>query len=354
MDIWKGKISCAEQTVNDVHLFSGHERPSLANAELSYISRVEVSEVPLLLVTGPSYQVWTSNSETEEWFSQHLLHEPSGNDDVSWFDGAGGIKQSYTGVLVKINHKRKKPKKDENTELLFYGVIEHSLDDMDEPVLKVLALPLSSHRTIPSTINVFGVNTPIEQATDREDTIAGLFLSDSNLSNFKANQVRDVFESANELRRTVSGRGGVGVQAAAAALSKARVLVGQKKEKVSPQPISKSEIQRPVSRAVSQFGQGMIRRSPSLSLSHSRKPSQDNTGSTIKHESQQLVVESTLDQRNKDLVARLVMTAMRLYGLQPPRKSAREQELSFNDEYKTVYYNTYKAVVFTYVSTTKL
>jgi hypothetical protein len=348
MDTWTGKISSPDQIIADIHLFSD-QKQSLGNAELTYISRVEVAEIPLFLVTSPSYQVWTVNPKTEEWFSQHLLQEPAGVGQASWFAGPHGLKQSYTGILVRVDHRKKKLKKDDITELMFYGVVEQPLD-AENPTLRVLALPLSSNRTFPSIASHSGPSASADPLDNNRDSIFGSFLSDYRSPNFGTIQRRDVFESAHELRRTATGRGGVGIQAAAAALSEVRVLVGHKKKKAISQPVNGSEIQRPVSRAMPQFGSGMSRRSPSLSLSHSRKESIDKNLGLIKNDSQQLGVEPTLEQQNKDSVARLVMAAMRLYGLQPPKRSLKEKETASDDEYKTVYHNTYKAVVFTYVS----
>jgi hypothetical protein len=70
--------------------------------------------------------------------------------------------------------------------------------------------------------------------------------------------------------------------------------------------------------------------------------------------------ESTLEQQNKATVSRLVMAGMRLYGLQRKKKTEIFQESAIteeagtgnstqDDEFKLIYHQTYKGVVFAFV-----
>ncbi|KAH0558526.1 hypothetical protein GP486_004814 [Trichoglossum hirsutum] len=73
--------------------------------------------------------------------------------------------------------------------------------------------------------------------------------------------------------------------------------------------------------------------------------------------------EKTVDMRNKELLSRIVMAGMRMYGLQQQRKASKSRDVPEGsasigshttletDEYKLVYHQTFKGACFALVST---
>jgi hypothetical protein len=381
MEVWSGELQLQDgPNVKDVRIFtpSSSSQPSLitSSANLHFLTRVQVCEIPLALVAGPSYEVWTQDPATIEWFSKRLLQEPISteqNHNRSWFDGS---RESYIGILARVDHDDDFPVSQlVITELMFYAILNSKAQGEDgQDSFKVLAVPLSSHNITKAASHPFRPASPDLNAQEVDDNvIVAHFIPDSTSATAPRKSAHDIFETANELRRKTAGRGGAGIQAAAAGLSQARVLVGHKKAKPSPKTVTKSllidtnvlpgsSLESPALVHVRQN----FRRSPSLSsggISHSRKDSSDfrSKDSLSKYAGVQKANQSTensFEPQNKETVSRLIMAGMRLYGLKSGKKPEKDRESPSADaessgseeEYKTIYHLTYRAVLFAFVS----
>jgi hypothetical protein len=385
MEIWSGDISCCNgPNFKKIHLFSTDSSNTIKAfqgfSKLQYLSEIVVSAVPFAIVAGPSYYVWTEDEETTEWLSRHLLKEPPlESSNQSWFDISI---ESYSGLLFRPEYDDAKvPELLPVTELLFYATRGSEPKENDQtPCLNVLALPLCSHQIKQSTlVTPSPTSNGVKSQSRESDCATGFFLSEfSYITPPIKNGAKDIFETANELRKKAVRRGGAGIQAAAAGVFQARLLVGHKK--VKPTPILDSKVLRfdtssPGGAAMSLQSPALLnikqplRRSPSLPLSarpQSRRESQDLVARTPLSRSASvfdpsLPGESTLEKSNKDIVSRLIMAGMRLHGLQLRKKSEKEKDGTGNaddqkadDEFKMIYHQTYKAVIFAFVSYSRI
>lgn len=365
MEVWSGHISQLDHgpNVNDIHLNSIHDGSLKipTAAKLNFLAQVEVAEIPLMLIAGPSYRVSTTNVDTQLWLSCHILREPAMiQSNQSWFDV---FTESYAGILVRVGLETELDRANFASELLIYGVCQ---DISGSRSMQVLAVPLSSSRLR----NIASVPSPPRSPTDDQP----LQLPDVNKGEATGSFAlrKNIFDTANELRRQAAGRGGAGIQAAAAGHSQARLLVGHKKQKQQPAPdmqrlrLDSASVKSPslASPALSHI-KHPFRRSPSLQSStrpHSRKDSRDLMHDSMTPDavstSQREVGISSMEQLNKETISRLVMAGMRLYGLQMRKKPESDdlfQQAATNQtesdmDYKQIYHQAYKASVFAFVS----
>jgi DNA replication regulator SLD7 len=379
MEVWSGDIHLRDGTsFKDIHIFSpqsSNSSPIGGFSKLQFLSEIVVSEVPFAIVAGPSYHVWTESIETAEWVSQLLLKEPPLESPTqSWFDVS---LESYSGLLFRPEYNDATASEvSPITELLFYAIRDsESSANNQTSCLKVLALPLCSHQIKKTAlVTALPISDDAQSQFREPNEVNGIFLSDdSHPIAIKKKDPKDIFETANELRRKASRRGGAGIQAAAAGVSQARLLVGHKKEK--PALAADSKALRLDTNSLETVGKSLqspalshikqpLRRSPSLPLSarpHSRKESQDLLSRTPLSRSitqyDPPLGESILEASNKDIMSRLIMAGMRLHGLQLRKKSDREKDATVkpadqtaDDEFKMIYHQTYKALTFTFVS----
>lgn len=380
----------ANKLIVDIHFSSLDDISSekvLSKCNLRFISLVEVSQVPLYLSLGPSYLVWTQSESTSIWFSNRLFSEPAAPSNQSeqrgpsWFQHSY---QSYAGILAEVPQTVGAAGL-AISEILFYGRLDHANDQEGSIQLQVYALPLSSRRL---DILPEALTPPLSPTAELKDQ-TGQFLpveDDEAPSSFprpEKTRVPDIWDSASDLRRKAKGRGGEGI-AAAAAGQQINILVGQKKPKPKAQPTKNATKERnpsldAKSNTNSQFHclflsnsqrTRTLARSPSLNSEgrqHGRKASTDHIikpsslSRVTSFSAQDDNAESTLEQLNKTTISRLVMAGMRLYGLQPRKKTERSQgspaiteEAAIggstqDDEFKLVYHQTYKGAVFAFV-----
>jgi hypothetical protein len=378
----------ANKQIIDIH-FSSLDNISSekvrSRCRLRFISVVEVAQVPLYLSLGPSYLVWTDSESTSSWFFNQLYSEPvdptnpSEQSGPSWSQNSY---QSYAGILVEV------PQTVGGaglaiSEILFYGRLDQANDQEGIMRLQVYALPLSSRR-----LDVLaGALTPPLSPTSQLNDRTGQFLvvEDGEAPSLfhlpEKPRLLDIWDSAGDLRRKAKGRGGVGVAAAAA--GHINILVGQKR------PKSKGEPSMTVARGrnpgldarpntTSQLHSSLLSnqqktrtlgRSPSLKSEGGQHDEKASTEHMIKPSPLSRVTsfsaqddnsESILEQQNKTTVSRLVMAGMRLYGLQRKKKTEIFQESAIteeagtgnstqDDEFKLIYHQTYKGVVFAFV-----
>ncbi|KAH0542432.1 hypothetical protein FGG08_003187 [Glutinoglossum americanum] len=101
------------------------------NAELTFLSYVAPSRIPLHLVASPSLDVWTGSEATESWFHNFFLNcsgayecDGGGDESTAWYNTHQG--QPDIGVLLRVgdgedlDSRAPCPK---ITEVLLYGIL---------------------------------------------------------------------------------------------------------------------------------------------------------------------------------------------------------------------------------------
>ncbi|TID20146.1 hypothetical protein E2P81_ATG07451 [Venturia nashicola] len=375
-------LKLGDNVVDDIQLCASSRWPTLSPTigELQFLDFVEVAKVPLSLVTGPACDVWTTNPSTADWFNDTLiLHLPPEKDEASerlWWEES--TKQSDIGILSQV--------KDTSTQILFYAIVDRLHDRGSSPraisqdsVIRVQALPLCSSfiSALPSP--------PASPEPNREDDFQFLpsieqLRTEAIAAEKKRKRVEEVFDTAASQQRKARRRGGESIAAAASKLSSVTTLIGQKKAKgpkshkeddsvsILPQPRSDPATFAPPI----QTGRPHSR-SPSFSSDNrpaSRRRLLDNNAkrSSLSRVTS-LSENATVEDANKEMISRLVMAGMRLYGIQRKKQTHSrrnsdnisnvasmgngvndgvKEEAIKDEEYKLMYHQTYKAACFTH------
>jgi Sld7 C-terminal domain len=375
---WSGCITLQDgSAIDDIVICPDSAQDAVplipSDALLSFLAVVRISEVPLSLVAGPSYAVWTRTSKTVDWFGQHLLQEPqTGRDTEAWFDSS---QESYSGILVRLSTGIES-QQNVPTELLLYGVIDKSSVEQTGLILNVRALPLST-----TQIEVLGAfDTPPETREtsptldEKKRIISGRFIDTEAASRPRTGSKRrttsDIFDAASEFRRRIKSKGGAGISQAAAGVSQTQ---SAHLKNISVD-LSKSDTRRrvqPDQKPFAESGGALHDRVPrksldrAFSLSTTTK-SQDvfglNSRKLVRTKSLPASpAAASVEQLNRDAISNLVLKGMRIYGFQSKKKIDKDTE-SFlletasqpqscgEDEYKSVYHQTFKAATFAFVS----
>jgi len=380
------------------------------------LSLVQLAEVPLCLIAGPACDVWTTSARTEDWFNDALVSNlPQAEEDAS-HKRAGWQQlayQSNIGVLTEVidGLKLAEPKSASN-QILFYAIVDHSQDrkpsptpprsssngnsinpsellSTKAPVIRVQALPLHSD------FLSFLPSPPQSPATNAVNNVRFLpsieeMRTEAIATEKKRKRVDEVFNSAAQEQKKARRKGYEGIAAATSNHINITTLVGQKKPK-APQYQRPDEAKCPrrpsISQAPNPKNDASAIASPILNARpHSRSPSfssdtrppsrrgllDNNAKRSSLSRVTSLSESSTVEDRNKEMISRLVMASMRLYGMQRKKPGhsrktseiithsnalssgvsadASREETAKDDEYKLMYHQTYKAAVFAFVS----
>ncbi|KAI6889304.1 hypothetical protein KC360_g4437 [Hortaea werneckii] len=348
---------------------------------LHFTSLVDVSRVPLCLIVGPPFDVTTTNLASQQWFSHHLLCNPSCSEgEQPWWQKARSA--SPIGILASVRTSSNGPTLSpaKPSEILFYAAAPSdlvprpptppssspatgSLITTDQDLLsafRVHALPLSSEKSLVAT------DTPPHSPVGEHDSVPAIFLHDKageeaeviNLPPVrKRRTVNDTFEDAAERRQKARRLGGSSIAAAAAVktdtagsyptFSHRRSVSGSSNHAV-PAP------NRPASR-----GSSVASSRPTTARAASEVPKRSSLARV--ESATGTDVEDTTEIRNKDLISRVVMAGMRLHGLsQSKRKKAKgstiaaqsfeqgETDRLNDEEFKLVYHQVYKGTQFAF------
>ncbi|KAF2491766.1 hypothetical protein BU16DRAFT_530199 [Lophium mytilinum] len=398
MDYWTGDIvlqddsRLKEITFSTPHLTAITPIPS---SSLRFLSVVETSRIPLYLAAGPSFNVWTTSSDTEEWFSSILAREDafdataSGDEACAWWTSARA--QSPIGILVAVENGWQLDGHAKVTEILFYGTLAGNADAglpspptssqeqhsalSGSPELRVHALPLSSDLLVHPKSNGSRLSPPIDAEMSEGD---GQFLSPllppsaSSPGPEKRKKVNDMFDEATERRRKARRKGGEAVAAAASKIELPRPASAHRKSlSIDSKAGNTVESLRGHNTAqVSQAAGRPLSRSPSFSSDIrplSRKGLLDGPGkrSTLSRVTSISAApeEQTIESRNKEALSRVVMAGMRMHGLQQRKKQYKSrrssvapsadgndghadevatEEAAKDEEYKLIYHQTFK------------
>ncbi|TKA75720.1 hypothetical protein B0A49_03199 [Cryomyces minteri] len=425
MDVWSGDISLPDgQTIRDLHICSTTSTSAVKippTSAFRFLSHVDVAHVPLYLAAGPSLHVWTDAWETQEWFTDNLLYgigefglddelDKQEYDASQWWQA--GSTQSSVGVLVEVvSDESPSSARPRITEILFYGAA--TLRPRDGPFqdatsermqtselnlqCRVHAMPLSSDLLYRAPVD--HTTPPLSPTNASERSEEARFLPPSLDTFFEASKVTakrqrvdDVFDEAAAQRKRARRTGVQGVAATAARFggplpgpqSHRRSLSGRTatiaEEAVSVSGAEGIRSSREASATAIPLQTRALSRSPSLSSSSrptsmkgalnafdvpGKRSSLYRVESISAMPSTLTEEEASLETKNKDVLSRLVMAGMRLYGLsQSKRKSRRGstapsaqdaiserrevEEKARDDEYKLIYHQTFKGAVFAF------
>ncbi|KAF2755539.1 hypothetical protein EJ05DRAFT_105079 [Pseudovirgaria hyperparasitica] len=367
--VWTGNLTLSSgRLVRDIVLASPHA-PFPPSAALSFLSVVDVSQIPLYLAAGSPFSVSTSCIETEDWFASLLVNTAQYTNqehDTPWWKSLIG--QSPVGILAHVEHTQSDQQHSAAahiTEILFYSESgpADSLPngDISSPVarLVVKALPLSSDQ-------IFTLDHTDQAGQDAEADSCFLPPRPTALQRAeelkKRKVVDNVFDQATEQRRQAKKKGGVSIAAAA---SRHDVSISHKRKA--------SLDTRPVSAGGTPVTSDIFRtRSPTLAPDSRPSSRRGIAEGPQKHSSLSRVTsiisteQSAIEEKNRELISRVVLAAMRMYGFQQRRKTKRpragsviaqgtitetEQEAkdaASDEEYKLVYHQAFKGTTFAF------
>lgn len=393
---------CADYLV-DIQIWASNSstpNPLPQNANLHFLSLVEVAQVPLYLAAGPSCDVFTRSEATARWLTEALLccEESDFDAGVSWkpwWSRVGG--QSENGILLKVKTENEEEHGIRNsiTEMLLYAADtktdtalptppassppapsdEDIADAMDqgEKTVKVYALPLCS--TIIGRAKL-SIENYLQTQIELQSPGQACFLPhthDTARVTQPAPQNRQsistLFEDATKKRRKLKGRGGESVSQAMAGIDRPPSQHGLPEKQEAPQLHPNDLRRKSLSRASSITpvpGPDYSRpASHSDPLTHGKRSSLHRVESVVSPRDSPGLLDSdgSHAQQNKAALTKVIMAAMRLHGLQQKKKPASKPQLpgqamlhtetsaaaiQAEDEYKLVYHQTFKAATFTF------
>lgn len=352
--------------------------PLSAKHALQFLAVVEIDRIPLSLTAGPPLDVWTGSSDTNDWFTGQLVEGTRCQEDEDseheWWRWA--VRQSPLGILTKVIAPCEGSSGIRVTELLFYAATTGGsavtglpsppssspaeADGQQQPSLRVHALPLSSDilrqaDNIPTPVSIAEPHF-LPPASNTDTPVV------HNIqSAVKRKSVSTLFDEATEQRRATKRRGG---ESASAFASKHEQGIKPLSHRRS---LSIDTKQHVALNAPSPLAQTSRLRSPSLpsdSRPGSRKGAegQQRPSSLSRVASVNEPESNPVEDRNKELISRMVMAGMRMHGLQRKKKGAKSSKTSVDDEqqaaldaaadeeYKLVYHQVFKGAAFAFVS----
>ncbi|MCJ1433747.1 hypothetical protein MMC27_003112 [Xylographa pallens] len=348
-----------------------------ADVHLQVLSLVDTAAIPLHLVVGPSFDVFTLNENTKSWLSDQLLHCSQSEDAerqqlCRWWKNKYG--KSDVALLLQVDGEIKTPHCGARvTELLIYAGLPRYGDQADVGMLTPprSSSPTVEHEGLPKdfegsiqTVNIYALPLSTELFCGLQDSLGplspsseetihehGQFIPSStedrpHHKGRKRLHLDSLFQDATHQVKRSKKRGGESIAKAMASFDS---LHSQTVE----QPMSyvgTAGCDTQVSSSLF-FGKPRLQQTNGLSRAHSlgslrdlgeiRPPSRGNAvparRSTLSRlasvgmfESSSPVPESlnSIEQQNKAALSRVVMAGMRMYGLQQRRKSDRSRAAS--------------------------
>ncbi|KAF2218362.1 hypothetical protein BDZ85DRAFT_227037 [Elsinoe ampelina] len=345
MKPWTGDISISGSTpIKDVRVAQSDGAALAHNATLTLLSPVDIAHVPLHIICSPPTDVTTSSEATAAWFSQLLCKGP--NTTTEWWNSAA--LQSEAGFLARIDGaKGGNPGQINPTEVLFFASRSSPTNGLpspprssenqpaqDERPISIKAILLSSDLL---TVDVSATQlTPPPSPRPADSFIEGAFVlnPDASATSNKRKSLSDTFDEASKRRRLAKKGIKPGDLTDSAQSQVASIIPSSSLHKFST---SNLQDKRPLSRAAS------------LQVSKSRSQSPAPRPTTSHAEAK--IPSNPIEQRNKDLVSRLILAGMRLHGLSQTKSktiSRTEEEKAADEEFKLIYHNTLKAISFAF------
>lgn len=342
---------------------------------------------------GPSFYVWTHNESTEQWISEALLDRrdasagPAGSNQPWWLRCT---QQSDNGILLKVEYGVEDIHSTPSsaytiTEILVYAAISKEqkssgnlsaspgspsgpgddarVGDRYETTreINIYAQPLSS-RKLEHFDRIQGLDPkPLLNGTDDGKAfflpIAREDASTHASSPWERSRLSNLFEEARDQRKRLLRHGGGGVSKVMARMDgpglNLRLASGEMRgtlpadlsTDISVKAIPREGLSRASS--ISSF------RSVELTRPPSRRESLTNGKRSSLHRVESItpvgeVVDGNMtEQQNKAALSRIVMTGMRIYGLQQ-KKGREASRPDDDDDYKLIYHQTFKGALFAF------
>jgi hypothetical protein len=329
---------------------------------LQFLSHVDTSRIPLHLICGNRLDVWTTDPETETWFSNLLLSNHAQDKGQEWWQSASlesplGI---LAGVRVADASKTLQPR---ITEILFYAARKHIKQDLEPPShndassstpeLGLYALPLSSDLLLFNDTDITPPASPVLGASD-QNTVHGRFIprpwDEPTLRQRRKTALDSTFSAASDRRKRHSGAS----ISAAAASAQNRPSLPRLKSEASRGSVPL--LTRPKSRSPSIAS---LRRDPTL-------PEQRRVASGLSQATPAPPPDSAtelLQQKNKEMVSKVVLAGLRVWGFTASKRKKRDcistsvpepldaTEEAKDEEYKLLYHHVYKSTCFAFRAT---
>ncbi|KAH0359795.1 hypothetical protein KCU65_g9770, partial [Aureobasidium melanogenum] len=376
MDIWNGNLRFDDSNeIRDIQISARSSKHTLPNdCTLHFLSHVDTSRIPLHLICGNRLDVWTANSETETWFSNLLLSSNDAEEQGhEWWQNA--TLESTLGILaaVKLADASKVPQP-RITEILFYAArkdVQQNLPPSSineassaEPELGLHALPLSSDLLLFNDTDTTPPASPVLGTSD-PNTIDGRFIprpwDEPTLRQRRKTALDSTFSAASDRRKRHSG---ASVAAAAAASNSPSLLPTLPRLKSEASRGSVPLLTRPKSRSPSIAS---LHRTTTLPEPKQRAASGLSRATPAPVSSpQQSTEQEMLQQKNKDMVSKVVLAGLRVWGFTASKRKKRvstsaatatetqqhmavdPDEEAKDEEYKLLYHHVYKAACFAF------
>ncbi|KAF2671910.1 hypothetical protein BT63DRAFT_476747 [Microthyrium microscopicum] len=324
---WCGKISLpGDQFIEDVNI-TDPTLPGLCDqlgSTLEFLSLVEIFKLPAVMILRTGCSVWTHNDTTQNWFSDKLI-----SSRLSSVPNA----QAGIGILARGDSPR-----------------DNSQSTITEVLFSMIEEPANEFRVQATFLCSSKLEANL-QDNDTNEEVTVVLGGPPAAGN--ENNSQNIFDLAQEQRRRTSGRGGVGVAAAAAFMSpRPSTPASGVENQRRIAPVEGSSLRRKYEAAHTTSPISSIERFPNSMFFQTQDSLPASQSQTILSQEE----SSALETANREMISRIVMAGMRLYGHQQRRKGEITQEDLPNeidatggspqDEYKLIYHQTYKATIF--------
>ncbi|CAD0112947.1 unnamed protein product [Aureobasidium uvarum] len=308
--------------------------------------------------------VWTADEETGTWFSNLLLSnndaEPQGQE---WWQSA--TVESPLGILAAVKvADASKTFQPRITEILFYAARKHVQQDLASPShdeassssqeLGLYALPLSSDLLLFNDTDITPPTSPVPGTSD-PSTIDGRFIprpwDEPTLRQKRKTALDSTFSAASSRRNRHSGAS----IAAAAPSNSPSLLPSLPRLKSEASRGSVPLLTRPKSRSPSIAS---LRRDPTLP--ETKRVASGLSRATPAPATSSSSEQEVLQQKNKDMVSKVVLAGLRVWGFSASKRKKRvststlaaeavdPEEEARDEEYKLLYHHVYKAACFAF------
>lgn len=361
---------------------------------MRFLSLVQVALIPLHLAAGPSFHVWTHNESTEQWISEALLDHcdtVTSSADSTQPCWLRSMQQSDSGILLKVEDGvgdiHSTPSSGHNiTEILIYAAISKEQDRPgifstppdsssgagdDAGVggrygatreIRIYALPLSS-RKHEQFDRIQGLDPqPLHSGKD-DGKACFLPLTREDIpthasSPWERSRLSNLFDEARDQRKRLIRHGGGGVSKVMARIDGP----GLHLRSASVETRSTIPADLPTDTSLKGAPRESLSRASSISslrsIEPTRPPSRRESLINGKRSSLHRVESITpagevaddnmIEQQNKAALSRIVMTGMRIYGLQQRKGREASRSPDDDDEYKLIYHQTLKGALFAF------
>ena len=341
--------------------------------------------------------VWTGNEETEETLNAVLLDQDDGHEDyrfegVPWWERPQH--QSDLGILIKVVEG---PTEIDSMRLAARGATELLLyaAALGKPKVEGLPTPPRSSSPVPSQHEAHSTTNlgqqlrlyalPISRnvapaAGSYSNDISSISTGDawflplqqhpeksaSGPSSPKRRKLSDVFDNATQQRQKFKGYGGERISRAMSnasdpSIGNSKNVLPQKETVASSLEPGDESVQpanprrQNVSRSSSFASLPSIEPSRPCSRRGSFVPNKrsslhrvESVVSGLRSPSITIESDNSIEQQNKTSLSRIIMTGMRMYGLQQRKPHAKAPNASAeappeDEEYKLIYHQTFKA-----------